>query len=193
MVNIMRYPSGIVKINNTNISYGNRGMNFEGDINITNNYYLNNNIAVVYKKPTPITINKVDYPSRKDAVITEAHFNVPSTTDYNGVYKGRYIDFEAKETKKSLFPLSNIHKHQIEHLNKVINHGGIGFIIINFSTLNKVFLLKGEDLIYFINSNSRKSIPLEYFEDKGFLLKYNFNPRLDYLEIIEKVYFKGDV
>lgn len=189
----MKYPNGIVKTKNNNISYGNRGINLEDSINSTNEYYRINNIAIIYKKPTPITINKVDYPSRKDAVITEAHFRIPSTTDYNGIYKGKYIDFEAKETKLNFFPLNNIHKHQIEHLNKIVEHGGIGFIIVNFTSLDKVFLLEQKYLIDFLNSNDRKSIPIEYFENNGYLIKYNFNPRLDYLSIINKIYFKGDV
>ena len=109
-------------ISNYNYKYSNRGMGLESDLNNTNKYYLENNIAVIYKKPTPITINKVNYHSRKDALITEAHFKIPSTTDYNGIFKGKYIDFEAKETKnKTSFPLSNIHTHQIEHLKKIIN------------------------------------------------------------------------
>ena len=91
-------------------------MSLENDLNDTNNYYRNHDIAIIYKKPTPITINKVDYKARNDAVIKEAHFIVPSTTDYNGVYKGNYIDSEAKETRKNYFPLSNIHNHQIEQL-----------------------------------------------------------------------------
>ena len=120
-------------INNKYQSHSNRGMVLENDLNATNEYYLLNNVAVIYKKPTPITINKVDYPSRKDAVIKEAHFKIPSTTDYNGIYKGKYIDFEAKETKLDYFPLANIHAHQIEHLKKIMEHGGIGFLIVRFS------------------------------------------------------------
>ena len=50
-------------------------------------------------------------------MINEAYFRTPSTTDYNGVYNGYYIDFEAKETKnKTSFPLNNIHAHQVEHM-----------------------------------------------------------------------------
>ena len=36
-----------------------RGMNLEEDINLTNQYYLANDIAVIHKKPTPIQIVKV--------------------------------------------------------------------------------------------------------------------------------------
>lgn len=182
----MKYPAGIRKNNNTIISTSNRGMNLESDINLTNEYYLRNNIAVIYKKPTPITINKVDYPCRKDAVIKEAHFKIPSTTDYNGIFKGRYIDFEAKETKKDFFPLSNIHKHQVEHLKRIIEHGGIGFIIVSFTKYNKFYLLEGKKLFDFIDNNERKSIPINYFEQNGYNLKINYSPRLDYLNVIEK-------
>lgn len=185
-MSVKNYPSGIKKQYINQISHGNRGMNLEEDINITNTFYLNNDIAIIYKKPTPITINKVDYISRRDAVIKEAHFKIPSTTDYNGIYKGKYIDFEAKETKsKTSFPLANIHTHQIKHLENIYRHGGIGFIIVRFSLLNKNYLLFIEELLEFINLEKRKSIPISFFEKKGYLIKEGFNPRLDYLKIID--------
>lgn len=179
----MNYPNGIKK--NFKVSTGNRGMTLENDLNDSNIYYRNNNIAIIYKKPTPITINKVDYKARNDAVITEAHFIVPSTTDYNGVYNGYYIDFEAKETRKNYFPLANIHTHQIEHLKKIKNCGGIGFLIVKFVVPNKVFLLDITALERFLNNHTRKSIPIEYFEQQGYVIKQGYNPYLDYLKIVD--------
>ena len=83
-------------------------------------------------------------------MICEAYFKTPSTTDYNGVYKGYYIDFEAKETRsKTSFPLSNIHKHQIDHLINIKKHGGIGFIIVKFTLLNKIYYLYFLHLVKF--------------------------------------------
>ena len=41
--------------------YGKRGMVLEEDINETNRYYLDNDIAIIYKKPTPIKILKLDF------------------------------------------------------------------------------------------------------------------------------------
>ena len=175
-------------------SYANRGMTLESDLGATNEYYLVNDIAVIYKKPTPITISKVNYPSRMEAVIKEGYFKTPSTTDYNGVYKGKYIDFEAKETKShTSFPLSNIHAHQIEHLKRVCNHGGIGFLIVRFTVINKTFLITYESLSDFINNNERKSIPLSYFESDGYIIKDKYNPRVDYLSILDKLYFGGNL
>ena len=181
----MNYPNKKEHTNKTYIEYGNRGMTLESDINSSNSYYLDNNIAVIYKKPTPIKAVKVDYSKNK---ITEGYYEIPSTTDYNGIYKGKYIDFEAKETKsKTSFPINNIHKHQIKHLVKVIEHGGISFIIIRFTTLNKTFLIFTKDFINYFENNIKKSIPLSYIEEKGFLIKDGYNPIVDYLSIIDRV------
>ena len=187
----MNYPKGIkhneVK-NKEIINYGNRGMALEEDINITNKYYVDKKIAFIYKKPTPIQVTKIDY-SNKGMIIKEAFFKEPSTTDYNGLYKGKYIDFDAKETEsKTSFPLANVHIHQIKHIKNIVENDGIGFLIIRFVKLNKYFILLGEDLIDFIKKSDRKSIPLSYFEEKGHIIEYGYMPRLDYLKVIDDIY-----
>ena len=183
----MKYPSGI-KLNATkNITYANRGMTLEEDINLTNAYYIEKNIAFIYKKPTPIQVIKVDY-SKNSAIIKEAYFKEPSTTDYNGLYKGKYIDFDAKETEsKTAFPIKNIHNHQINHIKNIIENNGIGFLIIRFNKLNKTYLLEGKDLISFINNNERKSIPLTFFEEHAYLIEEKYIPRVDYLKVVDSI------
>lgn len=183
----MKYPNGI-KLNTTkNITYANRGMTLEEDINLTNAYYLERNIAFIYKKPTPIQVIKVDY-SKNSAIIKEAYFKEPSTTDYNGLYKGRYIDFDAKETNNTTsFPLNNVHHHQIKHIKDIVLNNGIGFLIIRFNKLNKTYLLLGEDLINFIDNNKRKSIPLIFFEKHAYLIEKKYIPRVDYLKVIDSI------
>lgn len=192
----MNYPNGIkkekqdetTKKNLNHINHQNRGMTLENDINLSNEYYRDIDKAYIYKKPTPIKVTKVDYPSRDKTVIKEAFFTIPSTTDYNGLYKGKYIDFEAKETKsKTSFALSNIHKHQVLHLKNISNHKGIAFLIVRFTTLNETFLLKAEDLIYYIENSSKKSIPLDYFKEKGYILKDGYRPRIDYLKTVDEI------
>src|SRR5690606_21647686 len=116
-------------------SFSNRGKTLEDELNETNDYYLQLDLAVIHKKPVPVQIVKVEYPSRSAAVIREAYFRAPSTTDYNGVWNGKYVDFEAKETEnKTSFPLQNIHDHQILHMAKVVKHRGLAFLIIRFSS-----------------------------------------------------------
>ena len=185
----MNYPNGIKKnIIKTNISYKNRGMTLEEDLNITNNYYLENDIAYIYKKPTPIKVVKAIF-ENNIRVIKEAYYSEPSTTDYNGIYKGCYIDYEAKETRnKTSFPLSNIHFHQIKHIKNIYKEKGICFLIIRFTTLDKTFLLTAEDFLNFLNKEKRKSIPIEYIEKYGYEIKNNYVKRVDYLEIVDKVW-----
>ena len=188
----MNYPNGIKKnitTTKSHVDHSNRGMSLESDINISNEYYREKKIAYIYKKPTPIKIVKVDYPSRNKVVIKEAFFEAPSTTDYNGIYQGRYIDFEAKETKsKTSFPLSNIHPHQIKHIRNIYKEKGIAFLIVRFTTLDKTYMLLAKDFLTYIDNNDKKSIPLDYFETNGYELKNKYMPRIDYLEIIKILY-----
>ena len=186
----MNYPGGTKKQIKTNINYGNRGMTLESDLNETNNYYLNNNIAVIYKKPTPITISNVEYHSRTDAVITKAYFKTPSTTDYNGIYKGKYIDFEAKETKNTTsFPISNIHKHQLEHLKRIDEHGGIAFLIVRFTKLNLTYFITYKN--FEKSLEGKKSVSLSKFKELGHIIEDKYNPRVDYLKVVDK-YLEGE-
>ena len=172
------------------LSSANRGMDLEGDINESNLYYKEKGLCLITKRPTPINVVKVDY--SKGAIITNAYFEKQSTTDYNGVYKGKYIDFEAKQTKsKSSFPLANISKHQIEHLEGVIKHGGIAFFIIEFVSRDEVYLLDASYVIDFYKNGERKSIPYEKFLEVAHQIKRGFAPRLDYLPIVDKIYCKS--
>lgn len=189
----MNYPTGLKKENSNTIIYSNRGQSLEDDLNVTNEYYLVISKAVIHKKPTPITIVNVDYKTRRDNVIREAYFKTPSTTDYNGIYKGKYIDFEAKETRsKTSFPLSNIHRHQLKHLNDIVSHGGIGFLIIRFTSLNLTYYLDSSKLLSFEKDQKRKSIPVSYFEKYGYKINDKYNPRVDYLNIVDEIYFGGE-
>ena len=64
--------------------------------------------------------------------------------------------------------------------------GGIGFIIVRFTSLNKTFYLSANNLFSFIQKENRKSIPIEYFENNGYLIKEKLRPLVDYLDIVER-------
>ncbi|KAB2338287.1 Holliday junction resolvase RecU [Cytobacillus depressus] len=174
-------------------SYSNRGMTLEEDINETNEYYLTNGIASIHKKPTPVQIVQVDYPKRSAAVIKEAYFKQASTTDYNGIYKGRYIDFEAKETQNlTSFPLKNFHDHQIKHMETILHHDGICFVLLRFSASEEIFLLEAKHLLMFwkrMIDGGRKSISKEEIENHGHSIPLGYNPRIDYINKIDYLYY----
>ena len=182
---IMKYPNK--KNNIQKRSFSKLGMTLEEDINETNAYYLSKGIANIHKKPTPIQVVSVDYPARNKAKITEAYYKTPSTTDYNGIYKGRYIDFDCKETlNKTSLPLLNIHIHQQKHLKDIHDKGGIAFLIVHFKHHQKHYLMPYKALEpYFNGSMKRKSIPYQSFIDNGYEISFKYQPRLDYLSIIQ--------
>ncbi len=202
----INYPNGMSSSNNgltsrrkqesnlkNSTSFANRGMTFEEHINQSNEYYLQRNLAVIHKKPTPVQIVKVDYPSRSAAVIKEAYFSQASTTDYNGVYRGYYIDFEAKETKnKTSFPLRNFHDHQISHMKACQEQGGLAFVLLWFSSLKRCFFFSIDDLLaYWQNQETdRKSIPLEDISTKGIEISLGVAPIVPYLNALNDFIIK---
>ncbi|WP_321387941.1 Holliday junction resolvase RecU [uncultured Enterococcus sp.] len=196
---VFHYPNGTPFNNNEamkkkkqekkkTVDFGKRGMDFEDEINQSNSYYLSRSIAVVHKKPTPVQIVKVDYPRRSAAVIKEAYFRQASTTDYNGVYKGLYLDFEAKETKnKTSFPFKNFHEHQIVHMEQCIAQQGVCFVLLWFSSLNRCFFFSGERLIHYWSEqqNGKKSLHLSTLESEGIEITLGLTPRVPYLEAVD--------
>ena len=189
--NIQSVDSDHLKNNDKAIDFGRRGMSFEAQIIKANNYYLASGVAVIHKKPTPVQIVKVDYPKRAAATITEAYFKTPSTTDFNGVYRGVYIDFEAKETtNKTTFPLANIHAHQVRHIIAVTQQKGLAFLLVKFVTLDEIYLLTSDTLERFwkeYEKGTRKSIKREEFITAGIQIPGQTYPSVDYLKVIDKL------
>lgn len=197
MERIVRYPDGTVKVFTDerlcrvkNTKKANLGIEFEKEINNACEYYLKNNIAVIYKKPTPIQVVKVDYPRRSKAKIVEAYYKTPSTTDYNGLYKEKYIDFEAKTCKENIFSFERIYPHQINHLNQISKLGGIAFLIIFFSSMEEIFILDSKYVHEkYIDSlhGGRKSLTYDFIRDNGIMIKYQ-KGSLDFLKYIDTYY-----
>lgn len=200
MGKLFKYPDGSTRDieekkqkKSKNLTKANLGSDFEDEINESNEYYQNKNIAVIHKKPTPVQIVKVDYPARNKAKIVEAYYKTPSTTDYNGIYKEKYIDFEAKSCRELNFSFDRIYEHQIKHLDSIDKLGGIAFLIIEFSSIDEVYILPSKLLIEKYNESlngGRKSIPYDFIKNNGVFVKRGFNPRLSYLEAVDKYYFK---
>lgn len=190
---MVKYPMGqgprkqIKGPGNKKVTYGSRGMSLEERLNSSNEYYLIHNVAVIHKKPTPIQVVRVDYPQRSAARITEAYYRHASTTDYNGVYQGAYIDFEAKETRnKTSFPLSNLPDHQREHMLSCIEQGGIAFLIISFNELGEIYLLDYQDIDQYIKKNDKQSLTYAFIKDKGYLCPTGVFPMIDYLKALDE-------
>lgn len=170
-------------------SRGLRGSILEEHLNLTNEYYLENKLALVQKIPTPITPIKIDKEKRH---ITLAYFEQQSTVDYIGVVQGVPICFDAKECSVDTFPLSNIHEHQMEFMKQFEFQDGVSFLIIFYAHKNIYHYLRYEELYKFwqrMKNGGRKSfrfdeLDSEYHLDmkRGFLLPYLIKLQMDLQE-----------
>lgn len=110
-------------------SRGLRGSFLEELVNMTNDKYRSQKLALVQKVPMPIKPITIDQTTRH---ITLAYFEQKSTVDYIGVVQGIPICFDAKECATDRFPLANVHEHQIRFMKEFEEQYGIAFLLIYF-------------------------------------------------------------
>lgn len=152
-------------------SRGLRGSTLEDLLNRTNEKYLENNLALIQKIPTPITPINIEKESRH---ITLAYFDQKSTVDYIGVVQGIPVCFDAKECNTDTFPLANIHEHQVEFMRHFEEQNGISFILISYTQKNEFYYLRFQDLMRFWKraaEGGRKSFRYEELDPEYFLPK----------------------
>lgn len=165
-------------------SYANRGMKLEKLINQTNVIYSKNGIAAIKKVPTNVKII-----SNKMGKVT-GFTQKGELCDYVGVYKGRAVHFDAKETKGKSLPLDNIHLGQLQTLKEWHLNGAYCFVLVWFSDLDLYYVL---ELPYVIEAFDRygsgvhgsKSIPLKTFEKYGKKIDKEVELGLNYIKVME--------
>lgn len=166
-------------------SRGLRGSTLEDFINMSNEKYLANGLALIQKIPTPIKPIKMDQESRH---ITLAYFDQKSTVDYIGVVQGIPVCFDAKETAVDTFPLQNIHKHQIEFMTNFEKQNGISFIILYFSSRDEFYYIPFCDIIHYWlrgENGGRKSFTYDEI-DKSYQIHSSKGVIVHYLEALQK-------
>lgn len=166
-------------------SRGLRGSTLEDLVNRTNEKYLENNLALIQKIPTPITPINIDKDTRH---ITLAYFDQKSTVDYIGVVQGVPVCFDAKECHTDTFPLANIHEHQVKFMENFEKQDGVAFILISYTHKNEFYYMRFEELYKFwkrMQEGGRKSFRYEELDDRFFL---NEKPGvfIPYLESLQK-------
>ena len=150
-------------------SRGLRGSTLEALINMSNDKYRTSHLALVQKIPTPIKPINIDQSTRH---ITLAYFDQKSTVDYIGVVQGIPVCFDAKECAKDIFPLQNIHEHQVEFMRCFEKQDGVAFILISYTHRNEYYYLTFKKLTEFWDraaEGGRKSFRYEELEPAFFL------------------------
>lgn len=149
-------------------SRGLRGSALEEYINLTNEKYKENKLALIQKIPTPITPIKMDKDNRQ---ITLAYFEQKSTVDYIGAVQGIPVCFDAKECQTDTFPLQNVHEHQVQFMKEFDEQGGVAFLLIFYSHRDEFYYMRLEELLEFWErslSGGRKSIRYEELDERFF-------------------------
>ena len=163
-------------------SRGLRGSLLETLINMTNDKYREQGLALVQKVPTPITpVNIND----KGQI---AYFDSKSTVDYIGVVQGIPVCFDAKECNKATFPLQNIHEHQVKFMEDFEAQDGVAFMVIYFSDTDEYYYAPFKEIKKYWDRavhGGRKSIKREEFFE-GYYLDVTGKTTVPYLEGLEK-------
>lgn len=166
-------------------SRGLRGSAFEEFINLTIEKYVENELALIQKVPTPITPIHIDKEHRH---ITLAYFDQKSTVDYIGVVQGIPVCFDAKECNAKTFPLQNLHAHQVQFMERFEKQGGISFLLIYFTKEETFYYLRFDKMMEFwkrMESGGRKSFRMEELEE-DFFFQRNGNLLVPFLEPLQK-------
>lgn len=165
-------------------SRGLRGSFLEEMINLTNEKYRDQKLALIQKVPTPIKPIRIDQATRH---ITLAYFDQKSTVDYIGVVQGIPVCFDAKECASERFPLANVHPHQIRFMQEFEEQDGVAFLIIYFKIRDLYMYLPCRTLTKFwqrMEQGGLKSFHLDELDPSYEISPYS-GTFLHYLEQIK--------
>ncbi|GGB41550.1 Holliday junction resolvase RecU [Lentibacillus populi] len=164
---------------------GKRGISFENSLNYTNQIYINQGRAIINKRATPMKIIGKTRGNQHICI-----FDQKSTTDYDGIYQGKSIVFEAKSTKEKRLPFSIIADHQIQYLEDAEKQGAVSFLIVEMRISRDVFLVPNNMLQKYLKeaqNGGRKSIPLRDLEVYAHLVESKNGVALDYLSVVDRL------
>ena len=166
-------------------SRGLRGSVLEELINYTHKKYMEENLALMQKIPTPITPVQFDKENRH---ITLAYFEKKSTVDYIGAVQGIPVCFDAKECASDPFALQNLHAHQVDFMTAFEKQGGVSFLLIYYTGRRLCYYLTYRDMMKFwqrMEEGGPKSFRFEEL-DAGFFVPSAGGVALHYLKCLEK-------
>lgn len=164
-------------------SRGLRGSSLEELVNFTIEKYEESGIALIQKIPTPIKPIHINQSSRQ---ITLAYFEKKSTVDYIGVVQGVPVCFDAKECISDTFSLQNIHRHQIDFMEKFEKQQGISFVLLYYSHRDEAYYVPYQDIRHFYDRGMdgiRKSFRYEEI-DKNYRIRGSQGVPLHFLETL---------
>lgn len=167
-----------------NRSKANLGKQLERLLDMTHLQYRNKGVADIRKVPTPVQITNSNR-GKITGYVTQGEW-----VDYVGIYNGRTIVFDAKETRLKNFPFDSLQDHQYELLKSWHEKGAVAFLVVDFTKLHEeIYLLPFKILQEYweaCQAGGRKSIPHSAFVERCDLIKSEGGVVLHYLKHIKK-------
>lgn len=135
-------------------SYAGRGMGLQELVNRANIQYRQLGIAFIWDAGTP-----VKWLPGGHTVVKEG------TVDHIGVWNGRGIAFDDKETSTDALPAANVKTNQVEFLMDFAKAGGISFLLVAYTGPGRFFVIPIEK--YFLLWVGRRGLKIEEAEQIG--------------------------
>lgn len=102
---------------------------------------------------------------------TNTRFSIKNEFDFIIFTGHRLFCLELKSTLGKSLPLGNIKENQVKGLIEANKKAGVvAGLLINFRDLDKTFFFSAVELQHFIETESRKSIPIGHCEEFGVLV-----------------------
>lgn len=126
-----------------------------------------NNIGKVFEQEFKDSISPDYYLYRlKDD--TSGFYGVSNPCDYILFRSPNLFLVELKTHKGKSIPLAKIRENQIQGMSKAVQYDGVyGGFLINFRDLEETYYVSVQEVINFIQTEKRKSIPVGWCRDHG--------------------------
>lgn len=99
---------------------------------------------------------------------TAGFYGVSNPADYRLYKYPLTFLIELKTHKGKSIPLDKIRESQIQGMAKAVQYKGVyGGFILNYRDLEETYYIPVMDMVAFINSTDRKSIPVEWCRENG--------------------------
>lgn len=99
---------------------------------------------------------------------TAGFYGVSNPADYRLYKYPLTFLLELKTHKGKSIPLAKIRDNQVQGMYKASQYKGVyGGFILNYRDLEETYYISVEQMVGFINSQERKSIPVEWCRDNG--------------------------
>lgn len=105
------------------------------------------------------------------------------TVDFIGLWQGRGLAFDCKETAEDALPAANVKTHQVKFLIDYSRAGGIAFLLIAYTRSGRFFVVPIEK--YFPVWAGRRGLGIEEAEQIGREVWASNQVCLDYLKGLE--------